>query len=307
MKDMNGVKVIGVDNGYGNTKTANHCFRTGILSYDAEPLFTREMLVYEGRYYLIGEGHKEFVGEKTRDDEFYLLTLAAIAMELHDASLAEADVFIAAGLPLTWTAGQKEKFRAYLTRNGEVSFTFRKTDYHIRIVGAAVYPQGYATIAESAAALEGMNMVADIGNGTMNVLYVNDGVPLSAKMFTEKFGTYQCTLAVREAFLRQTQREISDAIIEKVLITGTANIAAADLKIIRSVTAEYVKDIFRRLREHGYDENTMMLYIAGGGGCLVKNFYKFNADRVIFVDDICAAAKGYEYLAEIQMKAGQIG
>ena len=241
------------------------------------------------------------------DDEFYLLTLAAIAMELHDAALTEADVFIAAGLPLTWTAGQKEKFRAYLTRNGEVSFTFRKTDYHIRIVGAAVYPQGYAAIAESAAALEGMNMVVDIGNGTMNVLYVNDGVPLSAKMFTEKFGTYQCTLAVREAFLRQTQREISDAIIEKVLITGTANIAAADLKIIRSVTAEYVKDIFRRLREHGYDENTMMLYIAGGGGCLVKNFYKFNGDRVVFVDDIRAAAKGYEYLAEIQMKAGQIG
>ena len=307
MKDMNGIKIIGVDNGYGNTKTTNHCFRTGILSYDTEPLFTREMLVYEGRYYLIGEGHKEFVGEKTRDDEFYLLTLAAIAMEMHDAALTEADVFIAAGLPLTWTAGQKEKFRAYLTRNGEVSFTFRKTDYHLRIVGAAVYPQGYAAIAESAAALEGMNMVADIGNGTMNVLYVNEGVPLSAKMFTEKFGTYQCTLAVREAFLRQTQREISDAIIEKVLITGTANIASSDLKIIRSVAAEYVKDIFRRLREYGYDENTMMLYIAGGGGCLVKNFYKFNADRVIFVDDICAAAKGYEYLAEIQMKAGQIG
>ena len=270
-------------------------------------MFTRNLLVYEDHYYLIGEGHKEFVGEKTKDDEFYLLTLAAIAMELHDASLTEADVFIAAGLPLTWTAGQKEKFKAYLTRNEEVSFTFRKRDYHIRIVGAAVYPQGYAAIAESAAALDGMNMVADIGNGTMNVLFVNDGVPLSAKMFTEKFGTYQCTLAVREAFLRQTQREISDAIIEKVLNTGTANIAASDLKIIRSVAAEYVKDIFRRLREHGYDENTMMLYIAGGGGCLVKNFYKFNADRVVFVEDICAAAKGYEYLAEIQMKAGLIG
>ena len=307
MKDMNGIKIIGVDHGYGNIKTANCCFPTGIAGYDAEPLFTREMLVYEGRYYLIGEGHKEFVGEKTRDDEFYLLTLAAIAMELHDASLAEADVFIAAGLPLTWTAGQKEKFKAYLTRNEEVSFTFRKRDYHIRIVGAAVYPQGYAAIAESAAALDGMNMVADIGNGTMNVLYVNDGVPLSAKMFTEKFGTYQCMLAVREAFLRQTQREISDAIIEKVLITGTANIAVSDLKIIRSVATEYVRDIFRRLREHGYDENTMMLYISGGGGCLVKNFYKFNTDRVVFVDDICAAAKGYEYLAELQMKAGLIG
>ena len=61
--------------------------------------------------------------------------------------------------------------------------------------------------------------------------------------------------------------------------------------------------IFRRLREHGDDEGTMMLYITGGSGCLVKNFGKGSADRVKFVDDICAAAKGYEYLAEAQLKA----
>ena len=73
--------------------------------------------------------------------------------------------------------------------------------------------------------------------------------------------------------------------------------------IIKGVAAEYVRDIFRRLREHGYDENTMTLYVTGGGGCLVKNFYKFSADRVKFVEDICTAAKGYEYLAEAQMKS----
>ena len=307
MKDMNGIKIIGVDNGYGNTKTANHCFRTGILGFDTEPLFTKDMLVYNERYYLIGEGHKEFVGEKTKDDEFYLLTLAAIAMELHDAGLAEVDVFLAVGLPLTWTAGQKEKFAAYLGQNEEVSFTYQKTDYHIRIKGVRVYPQGFAAVAEQVAAMDGVNMVADIGNGTMNVLYIVDGKPLSRKMFTEKYGTYQCTLAVREAFLRQTQRELNDATIDAVLCTGTARLSAPDLKIIRSVAAEYVKDIFRRLREHGYDESSMALYIAGGGGCLVKNFYKFNPDRVVFVDDICAAAKGYEYMAELQMKAGVIG
>ena len=125
-------------------------------------------------------------------------------------------------------------------------------------------------------------------------------------MFTEKFGTHQCTLAVREAFLRQTQREIDDYTINRVLRTGKANIASADLKIIRSVAAAYVQDIFRRLREHGYDESTMTLYITGGGGCLVKNFYRFNANRVIFVDDICAAAKGYEFMAELQMQEGII-
>ena len=151
----------------------------------------------------------------------------------------------------------------------------------------------------------GINLVADIGNGTMNVLYMINGKPQSGKMFTEKFGTYQCTLAVREAFMQKTHREINDYIIEEVLRTGTADISAADLKIIKAVASEYVRDIFRRLREHGYDESTMKLYVTGGGGCLIKNFYKPNADRTIFVEDICAAAKGYEYLTEIQLSAGK--
>ena len=96
---------------------------------------------------------------------------------------------------------------------------------------------------------------------------------------------------------------VNDAIIEEVLCAGTASIPAADIKIIRMIAKEYVDGIFRRLREHGYDEGTMMLYITGGGGCLVKNFGKVSADRVKFVDDICAAAKGYEYLAEAQLRA----
>lgn len=153
--------------------------------------------------------------------------------------------------------------------------------------------------------MTGINLIADIGNGTMNVLYMINGKPQSGKMFTEKFGTYQCTLAVREAFMQKTQREINDYIIEEVLRTGTADISAADLKIIKSVASEYVRDIFRRLREHGYDESTMKLYVTGGGGCLVKHFCKTNPDRMVFVEDICAAAKGYEYLAEIQLSVGK--
>ena len=57
MKDMNGTKIIGVDHGYGNIKTANCCFPTGIAGYDDESLFTADMLVFEDRYYLIGEVH----------------------------------------------------------------------------------------------------------------------------------------------------------------------------------------------------------------------------------------------------------
>ena len=304
MKTINNTNIIGIDHGYGNMKTANCCFPTGVLAYDAEPLFTGDMLVYDGKYYLIGEGHKEFLPDKIRDEDYYILTLAATAKELRREKLNDANVILAAGLPLTWTSGQKKDFAAYLGKNKEVSFTYQKVDYHITIKGVRIYPQGYAAIAGFASTMNGVNLIADIGNGTMNVLYMINGRPQAGKMFTEKFGTYQCTLAVREVFMQKTRREINDAIIEEVLITGKANIAPADQKIIRSIAAEYVNGLFRRLREHGYDEGTMTLYITGGGGCLVKNFGRVNADRVKFVDDICAAAKGYEYMAELQLKSG---
>ena len=303
MKKLDDAVIIGVDHGYGNIKTANHVFRTGIVGYDHEPLFTGDMLVFGGRYYVIGEGHKEFVPQKHGDEDYYLLTLAGIAMELKDEDLTEADVIIAAGLPLTWTSGQKTAFAAYLTRNAEISFTFRKVDYHIRILGARIYPQGYAAVAEYAPSMKGVNVVVDIGNGTMNTLFIIDGRPQIGRMFTEKFGTHQCTLAIREAYMREYGTELDEATIEGFLITGTASIPKDGLKLIRTLAEEYVGGIFRRLREHGYDESTMDLIVTGGGGCLVKNFYRTKPGCVRFIDDIRAAAKDYEYLAELQMKA----
>jgi plasmid segregation protein ParM len=115
--------IIGVDNGYGNMKTAHTVFPTGILHHAGEPVFKNDLLFYEGKYYTVGEGHKEFLPDKIKDEDYYALTLVAIAKELSAESLTEATVHIAAGLPLTWTAGQKESFKAYLTKNEEVTFT----------------------------------------------------------------------------------------------------------------------------------------------------------------------------------------
>ena len=305
MKAFNNLKIIGIDHGYGNIKTANHCFKTGIVGYDSEPLFTKDMLVYDGRYYLIGEGHKEFLAEKHFDNDYYCLTLVAITKELKTEGLKEADVVIAAGLPLTWTSGQKKEFAEYLKQKDYVEYVYQDILYHIHIVDVKVYPQGYSAIAPFASALHGLSVLADIGNGTMNTLYLVNGRPQSGQIFTEKVGTYQCTLAIREGFMRETRRELNDIIIDEVLCNGTADIPISDLNIIKRIAEEYVADIFRRLREHGYDENTMKLIVTGGGGCLIKHFGNINPDRVEFIDDICAAAKGYEYIAEIKLKAEQ--
>ena len=152
------------------------------------------------------------------------------------------------------------------------------------------------------------NIVLYISSGLyvmpiVSALYLANGRPQSGKMFTEKFGTHQCTLAIREGFMRQTRRELNDYLIDEVLRTGSADIPQEDLDIITRIAEEYVADIFRRLREHGYDQNTMKLYVCGGGGCLLKHFRNINQSKVTFVEDICAAAKGYEYLADVYLRA----
>ena len=134
-------------------------------------------------------------------------------------------------------------------------------------------------------------MLADIGNGTMNVMYINDRRPQEKKCFTEKYGTHQCMLAVRENLLKLYGSTADEAIIDQVLRHGTASISERYLSAIQSTARDYVGGIFRRLREHEYDPELMKLYVVGGGGCLIKNFGEFDAGQVVINEDICATAK----------------
>ena len=165
MKTMNGVHIIGVDHGYGNIKTANYCFPAGVESSDTEPIFKQDLLIYEGRYYQIGIGHKEYAAEKIMDQDYYVLTLAAIARELVRENITEASVDLAAGLPLSWVGKQKQAFKEYLLQNREVEFTFRNREYHIHIVGAEVFPQDFAAIAPNLQEFTGSHMLCASAKG----------------------------------------------------------------------------------------------------------------------------------------------
>ena len=289
--------VIGVDHGYGNIKTANTCFPTGVTAWDTEPTFKNDLLLYEGRYYTIGSGHKEYTADKIGDDDFYLLTLAAIARELSRQNMNTAQVFLGVGLPLTWLGEQKERFKAYLLQNEIADFSFRGKSFRVGFAGAEIFPHGFSAVANQLRSFRGANMLCDIGNGTMNIMYIVNGRPAIDKCYTEKYGTYQCTLAAREMLLRKLNKTVDESIIESVLRYGNADVAESVLSVIRGTARHYVGEIMRWLREHGYDPELMRLYIMGGGSCLVKNFGEYDSERVTINGDICATAKGYELMA----------
>ena len=295
MRELNNIKIIAVDHGYGNIKTANTLTPTGVTAYETEPIFSGNILEYGGIYYRIGEGHKEFIADKAMDEDYYILTLMAVARELNVYGIREADVHLAAGLPLTWIRKQREDFRSYLLRNKEVNFRFNGKDYHIRFVGCSLFPQGYPAIINQLGNFRNESFSRH-WNGTMNILYINNkscGKPL----LDGKVCVNQCMIATKNAVLDSFGVKIEESTIEQVLRFGTADISKPYLDCITSIARRYVADIFATLRRYEYNPDLMRLYIVGGGGCLVKHFGQYDESRVTILDDICATAKGYEYLA----------
>ncbi|MBQ7646043.1 MAG: ParM/StbA family protein [Clostridia bacterium] len=301
MKHFNDKVIIGIDNGYGNIKTANHVFRAGLVKCETDPVFHGDILFYDGHYYLIGEGHKEYNPEKITDDDYFILTLAGIAMELRAERLYEATVHIAAGLPLKWVSQQKKAFTDYLLRKPDVIFEFNREIYHIRISGVSMFPQGYAAIFDKTADMKGMHVLCDIGNGTMNILFMKDGRPDPLKAYTEKHGTGRCVNEIKTAIMDKYHASIDESLIEDVFRDGTAEIPYEWMTKIREISEKYVKHIFDVLRRYDYEPSLMKLHIVGGGGFLVRSFGKFDSERVFINEDICATVKGYEKWAEHQL------
>ena len=153
---------IGLDHGYGNIKTAHRVFQTGIECYDEEPIVSTNYVKYRDKYYVIGESHLVYQGNKTETDDFYILTLAGLAEEMKYRGLHEADVVLAVGLPLAWVKTQAAEWRNYLMREKELDFSFRKERYKVHLCGLEIFPQGLAAV-HNQGSMPGMNMLVDIG------------------------------------------------------------------------------------------------------------------------------------------------
>ena len=129
--------IIGIDHGYYAIKTAHCSFPAGLTSYGEHEPYTRQgLLEFGGCFFVCGSGRQPIQRDKTINDNYYLLTLAAIAKEIRQR-----------GLPPTSFGRDKPKFREYLLRSNQpVNFKFEGVEYSITIEEVAVFPQGYAAL-----------------------------------------------------------------------------------------------------------------------------------------------------------------
>ena len=201
-------------------KTVHGSFPSGLVAYEHEPYTQKNVLEYGGTYYVVGSGRQPLQKDKTRTEDYYLLTLAAIAREL-DCRNAErtCSVILAAGLPLTSFGRDKKKFRAYLLRDGKpVPFRYEGRDYTVTVRDVKLFPQGYAAVLTQTELLDEPSViVADIGGWTVDLMRLDNRLPNAATCRSLEWGMIRCIDEISEQVRRVLGLSLTTAQIECVL------------------------------------------------------------------------------------------
>ena len=132
----------------------------------------------------VGLGEQTLVKDKTANDNYYLLTLAALAQEIRKRKGERtAKVVLAAGLPLTGFGREKQKFKEYLFRKEQpIRFLYEGERYEIQIEDVKLFPQGYSALALYPEYLkdEPSVLLVDIGGWTVDLMRLDNAVPQSS-------------------------------------------------------------------------------------------------------------------------------
>ena len=165
--------------------------------------------------FVCGSGRQPIQRDKTANDNYYLLTLAAIAKEIQQRGLPpECSVRIAAGLPLTSFGRDKPKFREYLLRSNQpVNFKFEGVEYNITIEEVAVFPQGYAALMTETGLLqdEPSMLLMDLGGWTVDLMRIDNAIPAADTAHSLELGMIRCVDDIREQVRRETGLSLTDA------------------------------------------------------------------------------------------------
>ena len=304
---MSGELCIGVDHGYAAIKTVHLAFPAGLAAYEHEPYTRRDVLEYGGKFYVVGSGRQPLQKDKTRTEDYYLLTLAAIAKELeYRHAERTCSVILAAGLPLTSFGRNKKKFRKYLLRDSQTAaFRYEGRDYAVAIRDVELFPQGYSAILTQSGLLDEPSVIlADIGGWTVDLMRLDGRIPSAATCRSLELGMIRCLDEIAEQVRRALGITLTTAQIESVLRGDASRNGDQAKAIIHAQAEQYVRDLLAAIMESGLDVGAMPTVFLGGGAALLKRYVPPAGAlfQPVILDDICLNAKGYERLAA-QMKA----
>lgn len=291
---------IGIDHGYYAIKTRHFSFPAGISEYSHEPYTLQNTLEYGGKFYVCGTGRQPILRNKTENDNYYLLTLAAIAREIKQrGENTECSITLAAGLPLAGFGREKKSFREYLLRSSQlVCFKFEGVSYKITIEDVKLFPQGYSAIAIHPELIqnEPSVLLMDIGGWTVDLMRLDNGVPDASTCRSLELGMIRCIDETKEQVRRDVGLSVTDAQVERVLAGKPCSMDERARSIIRKQGRLYTERLLSAVMESGFDLKAVPVVMLGGGASVVKGNVspQDGLCRVFALTDDRVNAEGFE-------------
>ena len=297
---------IGIDHGYYAIKTRHFSFPAGITAYSHEPYTLQNTLEYGGKFFVCGTGRQPILRNKMENENYYLLTLAAIAKEIQQrGAKIECSVTIAAGLPLAGFGREKKPFREYLLRSSQladglrpVCFQFEGIAYKITIEDVKLFPQGYSAIALHPELIqnEPSVLLMDVGGWTVDLMRLDNNVPNAATCRSLELGMIRCIDEVKEQVRRDTGLSVTDAQVERVLAGKPCSMDDDARNIIQKQGRLYTERLLSAAMESGFDLKAIPVVMLGGGASVVKGNVSEQDSlcRVFALIDDKVNAEGFE-------------
>ena len=298
--------LIGIDNGNKFTKTFNELFleETSVkLIADDYTAFGKTIIKFEENLYIIGEGRSAVKINKFKDQDTFLITIAAIANELYHKDVDEnVDIILGVGLPLMSYGKYKLLMKEYFLKD-DIEVEYKNRKFNFDITKVYVYPQGIAafmTVYNRYKDYEICNVV-DLGGYTLDTFVTGkNGMPELSTLKSYSIGVITLFEDIKD--LLRNDIAITDIQIEKIIKNeDTFILDDKCIHIINNKVELYVKELINKLKESGMELKNPTIFIGGGFNLLESYIRKSNEFNYVEFLDIYANAKGYYMLMSEQI------
>lgn len=299
---------IAVDHGNKNMKTCNQVFTTALITQDKKPARGEEYIFYEGKYYLLSNRRIPYQRDKTEDERFFILTLFAIVKELKKyPQIAPEDVLqinLPIGLPPKHFADLCEKYECYFKGENKVHEIITEGGtYHVAIQDVMAFPQDYAAMRTVIDKLQDIpkSIGIDIGGFTTDYLLMRKGMPDMESCDSLERGVITMYNQVISGVNSEYDILLEECDVDSILKGNTEFYEPVVVKMTEGIAQDFVTDFLSSIRERGIDTRSTYTVFIGGGAALLKKLIE-KSDRLgryMFIEDICANAKGYDKLYQM--------
>lgn len=324
MLNHKGNIIIGLDCGNYNIKTAGTCFPSGFAEVSEHDPF-EDKLCYKGKYYVLTGTPLNIRDDKSKTDDFQILSMFGIAKELehnHVSFGSVSKITLAVGLPPGKMSITSYKKNLEEYHKGLFEFSYNGQPAKIEVERVLVLPQCFSALmwqnhTEKMRSLhihdsvllsdfldkEAQTILIDIGGGTVDVIRLEEGKMSADHYYSFNLGLRKCLTEIDRRIELTTGSAIGESLITQYVLGKRVRLSLDDELIINEHLDKYVDDLIIALSSNQIPLRNSYVILMGGNAELVyRSIHAQNKHKNIFgeldiLTDLSANAKGYEGFA----------